>query len=154
MTSASADACSAYKPTAEPKLHARPSAKSAHPVESSPIIVRRRAPNRSASLPKIGCSVVVATAATPKSRPIRAGPTPSALSRCRARIGSIIEIVADAVTTAAAQVATSGVRTTAAIGTCSRASRWSGRSSQANATAPNAASTATTMKGRRTPPSS
>src|SRR5207244_8609870 len=97
---------------------------------------------------------VVATAAMPKMRPVRAGPTPRFDDRCSASTGSTMEIVAETVTTATAHAAIAGVRTTAAIGTDSRAACRAGRSIQRNVAATTSARTATERNGAAMPPTS
>ena len=63
-------------------------------------------------------------------------------------------MVADAATTAAAQAATAGTRSTVRTGTVSRAARADGRSNHMNAIAPTMARAATNRNGRRMPPAS
>src|SRR2546427_3637900 len=108
MTSATVAAARTYSPIVDSKLHVWPRRARPGAIATRPVSVRRLAPQRSDIRPNNGCSAVVATAATPKMRPMRAGPTPRFAARWSASTGSTIEMVADAVTTAIAHAATAG----------------------------------------------
>src|SRR2546428_8881335 len=112
MTSATVAAARTYSPIVDSKLHVWPRRARPGAIATRPVSVSRLAPQRSDIRPNNGCSAVVATAATPKMRPMRAGPTPRFAARWSASTGSTIEMVADAVTTAIAHAATAGGRGT------------------------------------------
>src|SRR2546428_925304 len=123
MTSATVAAARTYSPIVDSKLHVWPRRARPGAIATRPVSVSRLAPQRSDIRPNNGCSAVVATAATPKMRPMRAGPTPRFAARWSASTGSTIEMVADAVTTAIAHAATAGRRVTAGNGTGPRGPR-------------------------------
>src|SRR5262249_12794737 len=140
--------CSA---TADAKLQLWPASASANDDSDSPRIIIRRAPNRSARWPTPGCSMALSAAATPNSRPIRAGPI-DRLARWSASTGSSIDIVADAATTAIVQTATAGTRSTVFKGTASCSLCAGGRSISRNEMADTTASPVTNRNGSRIPP--
>ena len=97
---------------------------------------------------------MVATAATPNTRPTRAGPTPRRVARCSASTGSSIDSVAATTITAIAHEAMAGVPRTTRIGTMLRVACIAGMRSHRKPAAAAADSAVTNRNGSRMPPSS
>src|SRR5262249_47849711 len=140
-----------WSATADTKLQLWPASTSANDDSDSPSIIIRRAPQRSARWPTARCRTALSVAATPNSRPIRAGPT-DRLARWSASTGSSIDIVAEAMTTAIVQAATAGTRSTVFRGTGLYSACAGGKSISRNETADAIARPVTKRNGRPAPP--